>query len=47
MIEHMTLKGKPIVLRSISVKRMQNGRVVREWQYANYKELLDQIGNGR
>lgn len=43
MIEHMTLKGKPIVLRSIDVKRIKNGRVVREWQYANYKELLDQI----
>jgi hypothetical protein len=38
-VEHMTLKGKPLELHALDIKRIENGVVVKEWQYANGAEI--------
>jgi hypothetical protein len=42
-VEHMTARGRPIVLHGLDVKRFANGRVTREWQYANGAEALSRL----
>jgi hypothetical protein len=44
LVEHMELEGKAITLHGLDVKRFEGDRVVNEWQYANYVELLGQMG---
>jgi hypothetical protein len=43
LLEHMTWKGKPVVLHAVDIKRFAGGQVVAEWQYSNYVEVLAQI----
>jgi hypothetical protein len=43
MIERATFKGRPITLHGLDVKRFENGKVVKEWQYANGVEALTQM----
>ena len=43
MVEQATFQGKPVTLHALDVKRFQNGKVVQEWQYANYIEALTQL----
>jgi ketosteroid isomerase-like protein len=43
MVEQATFDGKPVTLHALDVKRFENGKVVLEWQYANYVEVLTQI----
>lgn len=38
-VEHMTLNGKPLELHALDIKQIENGVVVKEWQYANGAEL--------
>jgi hypothetical protein len=38
-VEHMTLNGKPLELHALDIKRIENGVVVKEWQYANGAEI--------
>ena len=38
-VEHMTLNGKPLELHALDIKRIDNGVVVKEWQYANGAEI--------
>ena len=38
-VEQMTLKGKPLELHALDIKRIENGVVVKEWQYANGAEI--------
>jgi hypothetical protein len=41
-VESATFQGKPIVLHALGVKRFREGKVVKEWQYANQVEVLTQ-----
>jgi ketosteroid isomerase-like protein len=43
MVEQATFDGKPVTLHGLDVKRFENGKVVLEWQYANYVEILTQL----
>jgi hypothetical protein len=42
-VEHMTARGQAVVLHGLDVKRFENGRVTREWQYANGAEALARL----
>lgn len=43
MVEQATFDGKPVTLHALDVKRFESGKVVLEWQYANYVEALTQL----
>lgn len=43
IVEQATFEGNPITLHGLDVRRYRAGRVVREWQYSNYAEVLRQI----
>jgi predicted SnoaL-like aldol condensation-catalyzing enzyme len=43
MVEHGTFRGHAVVLHGLDVKRFRDGKIVKEWQYANYAELLQQL----
>jgi predicted SnoaL-like aldol condensation-catalyzing enzyme len=43
MVEQATFDGKPVTLHALDVKRFERGKVVLEWQYANYVEALIQL----
>jgi hypothetical protein len=43
MIEHGTFRGRAITLHGLDVKRFAGGRVVEEWQYSNYAEVLSEL----
>ena len=43
MVEQATFDGKPVTLHALDVKRFESGKVVLEWQYANYIEALTQL----
>lgn len=45
VVERGTWRGAPITLHAVDVRRFAGGKVVREWQYSNYREVLDQLGN--
>jgi hypothetical protein len=40
IVEHGTLRGRPIVLHALDIRRIVDGRIVREWQYSNQLELV-------
>lgn len=42
-IEHMTFQGRDVTLRAVDIKHFENGRVVREWQYADGAEVLTEL----
>lgn len=39
-VETMTFQGRSIVLHALDIKELADGKVVREWQYANGAEVL-------
>lgn len=43
MVEQATFDGEPVTLHALDVKRFEGGKVVMEWQYANYVEALTQL----
>lgn len=43
MVEHGTFRGHAVVLHGLDVKRFRDGKIVKEWQYANYAEVLQQL----
>jgi hypothetical protein len=43
MVEHGTFRGRAITLHGLDVKRFRDGKVVKEWQYSNYAEVLEQL----
>jgi ketosteroid isomerase-like protein len=43
MVEQATFDGEPVILHGLDVKRFASGKVVLEWQYANYVEALTQL----
>jgi hypothetical protein len=43
VVEHAAYRGKPIVLHALDIKRFSGGRVLEEWQYSNYFEILTQV----
>jgi predicted SnoaL-like aldol condensation-catalyzing enzyme len=43
MVEHGTFRGRAITLHGLDVKRFRDGKIVQEWQYANYAEVLQQL----
>lgn len=42
-VENMLFQGKPIVLHGLDIKEFAEGKVVREWQYANGAEVLSAL----
>ena len=42
-VEHMSFRGKPITLHGLDIKEFADGRVAREWQYANGAEVLQAL----
>jgi len=43
VVEHAAFRGAPIVLHGLDIKRIVDDRVVEEWQYSNYFEILTQV----
>jgi predicted SnoaL-like aldol condensation-catalyzing enzyme len=43
MVEHGTFRGRAITLHGLDVKRFHDGKIVKEWQYSNYAEVLQQL----
>lgn len=43
LVEHAALRGAPIVLHALDIKRIVGGQVLEEWQYSNYFEILTQV----
>jgi hypothetical protein len=43
MVEHGTFRGRAITLHGLDVKRLRDGKIVKEWQYSNYAEVLKQL----
>ncbi len=44
VVEHATWNRAPITLHAVDVRRFAGGKVAREWQYSNYREVLTQLG---
>ncbi len=42
-VEHMMFRGKQITLHGLDIKEFVDGRVAREWQYANGAEVLSAL----
>jgi ketosteroid isomerase-like protein len=45
VVERGSWKGAPITLHALDVRRFAAGKVIREWQYSNYREVLDQLAD--
>ena len=43
MVEHGSFRGRPITLHGLDVKRFRDGKIVKEWQYSNYAEVLKEL----
>jgi predicted SnoaL-like aldol condensation-catalyzing enzyme len=43
MVEHGTFRARAITLHALDVKRFRDGKIVKEWQYSNYAEVLQQL----
>jgi hypothetical protein len=43
MVERGTFRGRAVTLHALDVKRFRAGKVVKEWQYSDYAEVLKQL----
>lgn len=43
MTEKGTFDGRAVTLHGLDIKRFRDGKVVKEWQYSDYAEVLEQL----